>query len=523
MTAINPNQKGSTSMLTVLFVIIILSLIGIATLNLSTKEQRDTLDEQLAVQAVAAAETGVSDAVDAIEAGTALNGTTCAPAAGYNNVLSPDGATEYSCQKIDLTPNSVEYELAENESSTFLLGETDPSTSNTLQLYWGYVGGNDLTQSNYNLRGNDTLVNRSTWIGDRSPALMRVELVTVGDDAGTPGRISPQDGEVESVAGYMLPSGAGTTSIAKNGLSDDSNLGPVEVRCNPNAAVGTYACRINITNLQQRLSGGNARRDVYVRVTSLYKNSSVRAEFNQGGTIRDIDATQALIDVTGRSQDVYKRIQVRYPLIGGKVPDYALLSAESICKDITLLASPVLIDQCEFGGLGSLLADDSTCTAVSVVPAIPAANINHVRYINFNISQMYWPRDGSTLPLAVPLVKGCRYNIEMITGDEHSTDSPTARAQTGEQLYIEFFDASGRLVARTQASNELPDSADTMTTTSSFVIPLHLENATRYRIAHVPYDPLDANGKPAWGCPGAGYTTTACAGSVGFFGATVRK
>lgn len=90
----------------------------------------------------------------------------------------------------------------------------------------------------------------------------------------------------------------------------------------------------------------------YAKVRTIYQGTPQLQVLAKGVTISEIDNTslrdeeetgfengQVLIDVTGKAQDVLRRIQVRMSVKGGSArtnyagfSDYAIQSADSVCK-----------------------------------------------------------------------------------------------------------------------------------------------------------------------------------------------
>lgn len=74
-----------------------------------------------------------------------------------------------------------------------------------------------------------------------------------------------------------------------------------------------------------------------LRLRSIYRtaNVSIVAQLASGGTPIEFKGAQAVIDVTGKANDVLRRINVRAPISelgNGVFPDYAVLSVDTLCK-----------------------------------------------------------------------------------------------------------------------------------------------------------------------------------------------
>jgi hypothetical protein len=80
--------------------------------------------------------------------------------------------------------------------------------------------------------------------------------------------------------------------------------------------------------------------------------NDVQVNLNSVATATSTDVTlkdgQAVVDVTGKANDVFRRVQVRLPLKGtgtatnstsagsGFAPSFAILSADSLCKRLAV-------------------------------------------------------------------------------------------------------------------------------------------------------------------------------------------
>ena len=128
------------------------------------------------------------------------------------------------------------------------------------------------------------------------------------------------------------------------GLSVDNtpvNRGSVAAAaCRNDNTTLPKACNVTVTG--PAASGQN----YYVRITSLYSNADlVLSSVNPG---IGFSGAQALIDSTGKAQDVLRRIQVRRSLNDDQgIPDYSLQVAAGLCKRYMVAPgtpTPVAID-----------------------------------------------------------------------------------------------------------------------------------------------------------------------------------
>jgi len=106
---------------------------------------------------------------------------------------------------------------------------------------------------------------------------------------------------------------------------------------NVNNAIGTRCdvngCSLTINSLSQN--------SYYLRIRALYRNVALQVEgANAGGSQLELKGAQAVIDSTGRAQDVLRRIQVNVPLGAtsqNQLSDYAIQSTDAICKRFSVM------------------------------------------------------------------------------------------------------------------------------------------------------------------------------------------
>ena len=126
---------------------------------------------------------------------------------------------------------------------------------------------------------------------------------------------------------FAMPfASGGTNSIGyKASTTNTDNI--IGVRCTSDS------CTLQITGLSQ---------DTYhLRISSIYRDVSlqVSATNTSGGAV-ELKNAQAVIDSTGKAQDVLRRIQVNVPYgtsSKNALSDYAIKSTDSICKRYSVM------------------------------------------------------------------------------------------------------------------------------------------------------------------------------------------
>ncbi len=325
-------ETGFVSIFSVIIIMAILALITIGFTNVTRRAQRNTLDNQQATQAFYAAESGVNDAKRAIIAAreapipTDYNKTTCdGDPTNFNYVLSADLAAGYTCVLVDSTPPSLVYDtvpvIGAGEPIVAPLRRDDGGTVDTARITWDSPQGlADPIPATGMAGSNPILPDQAGW--GNGVGMLRVDLVPITS-------LGRSDMVTNSYTVFLVPSTSGvTTDTISPGTAEQGRT--IAVDC------GTVAPRCQVT-----LTLGAPSAEFRMRLTSYYQPTRIHGiEILNGGTVVDTAGGQALIDSTGRSNDVFRRIQVRMPLNaspGLHVP-FALLSAGDVCK--RLIAAP---------------------------------------------------------------------------------------------------------------------------------------------------------------------------------------
>src|SRR3569623_1752522 len=107
------NQEGFASLIVGIIIVLVLSLLTVGFAILVRDEQRQTLDKQLSTQAFYAAESGVNDAINYINANmSTYNGTTTctgAPFFAANHTIDAVTVSSYTCLLVNMPPPNIRY------------------------------------------------------------------------------------------------------------------------------------------------------------------------------------------------------------------------------------------------------------------------------------------------------------------------------------------------------------------------------------------------------------------------------
>jgi Tfp pilus assembly protein PilX len=302
------NEKGVVSIITVVLLSMVLALITMAFVRSATGNQRQALDTQLSTQAFYAAETGINDAL------SILNNNLANPATDMNtencttflNVirdkigitdpdkLNSDSNIEYTCVLVNSSVSELSVTRGDSVIFQIVADDTTDKIIDQLSISWG--------NSNQTVpMGNGTdLYDQTAWktAGTNGMALIRVtfyypsswDRINLNSDQKTFFLRPVRSGGVSTL---VTNDNSTTTGVACVG-----NNGP---------------CSLKFTGIASLT--GNAT-SFYIRIAAIYDtfdSSNVTiAAYNSSGVQKNLIGAQYSIDVTGRANDIYRRIEVRH-------------------------------------------------------------------------------------------------------------------------------------------------------------------------------------------------------------------
>lgn len=332
------NEKGFASIVIAIVMVLVLSLTTVGFVQLMQKEQRDALDKQLSSQAYYAAESGLNDALKAVNAGYSLPKTKCEstgsavdttqPGASYlMNPTVGSGDISYTCLLINPTPTSIQFPI-------------DTSVSKIVQITGVNAAGN-ITPIQYILvKWQDAGSNTSFVPGGQSfkPADQwnYVGVLRMGLTPITSGNVSRNYFTQQTSTTFLYPNAValpGLTPTFSASTYTGNNAGGI-VNSNCNTGNTPAACVAKVT-----LGQANYLMDL----RSVYKPTSVTIEaYGAGNVLLGIKNAQTVIDSTGRSQDVLRRLQAHVPSRPTfDHTDYGIETVDGICKQQQLYPNAI--------------------------------------------------------------------------------------------------------------------------------------------------------------------------------------
>lgn len=364
---INNSQSGVVSIFTVIFFMIFISVIVVGFIKVVTDEQRQATDNDLSSSALASAQSGAEDGKRLllfcnaqsgprkVACDQALADTSCDAITSRDTLTEPldidvdqtNGRREgivstnpayeqrYTCMTIATKTNSVEDISVENGTSE-LIPLSGVGNFDRVQFSW-HATADDRDKKPTAFVINGLLHSQPDWTGDAYPAAMRLEFIAFQKNNL---RLDDLDGDTHTL--LLLPGVNRSPSEDSKALSDDArsidpNLRaqaarPYLAKCNP---ANQYACTMKV-NISGAGIPNTSSHNYFLRVSAIYGSAYIKAELQKNdGSIVQFDGVQPVIDVTGRANDVFRRIQTRVLYESQYfLPQYALESGARICKDM---------------------------------------------------------------------------------------------------------------------------------------------------------------------------------------------
>lgn len=367
------DERGFVSLFTVIFFMLLITIITVGFLRIMAAEQRQALDNDLTASAEAAAQSGVEDAKRAIlkyqslpdgdplkaqllsaltsnECDALFSNASITAALNISNtgtINSQPGLDQYyTCLSVNLNTPDYVGRASAGQSEFIPLIPQNGDRYDEVVIQWHLTSqtiGNDGDGQPANYAPALSLPpvtgGASSWAARGYPAYMRVELYGYPNGNFTRSGIDSLSRSVFLVPNASSNAAAVPSSTAINmGTIDPRGMNQnktnlIGVRCSgtpPNVPLGTYACtaRLALDNGQPSTSN-----TYYIRVTPLYGSAHFRLQMVRGGNAINFSGVEPMIDSTGRASDVFRRIQTRVrPDNLSNLPEYAAESAGDICK-----------------------------------------------------------------------------------------------------------------------------------------------------------------------------------------------
>jgi Tfp pilus assembly protein PilX len=308
-------QAGVVAIFVTMIMMIVISLIVLGFAEISRTEQRNSLDDQLSVQAYYAAESGINDARSVIATDLATGKVIQSTSSCVNHPVSTTYDVFYTCLVVNATPPTLLYNIG-NFSTVIPI--INPATAfRTLTLDWKTASGStDAGSCPTSIAPPVSFPPDTSSSWSCNFPVLRVDLLNA--NTATFSRSGPSGWSTDTATMFFVPI-VNNASPNTGLLSDRGNI---------------LGADCSVTDCQATIDLGS--NDYYMRVTTLYETNSkltVSATVS-AGKVSFYDA-QATIDSTGKAQDVLRRVLVAVDLTDAndyQVPSGAIITKNSVCK-----------------------------------------------------------------------------------------------------------------------------------------------------------------------------------------------
>lgn len=307
-------QQGMVAIITTMILMIVISLIVLGFSQLVRRNQRQALDAQLSSQAFYAAESGLNLGRQKLNQPGGYRSTDCIDDEANPEYKIDSEDIVVSCLmvspaldiKLDGLSGGSRVVIIDNDEA----GGIDAPVGSA-SISWSMPAPTAYGTSSTCAAAPPVLPNDDSW-GCKN-AMVRIDLVPISNSMDRATLIANQS------TMFLYPvEGSGGSLATTLTPADKGKI--VGVSCVNGTAPGP--CRVVINNM--------AANKYAVRIMSLYRATDVVIQSVAGG---GLISGQAIIDSTGRAQDVLKRVQARVPSgTGESVRDFAIDSYGPLCK-----------------------------------------------------------------------------------------------------------------------------------------------------------------------------------------------
>jgi len=333
--SIASDERGIISITVTVIFVMVISLIVLGFSQVSQRNGKLALDRQLSAQANYAAEVGLNDAMkkisEYIDSGySSVSGEgklfppqdECEGEYTQNGgrVYGSDDTVRYTCLLVSEPPDLVATPGTDT-SVVWPLNAAPGKTLVTTEVSWRRAANtNGLSVSNCEDVGHH--VSPAVWAANCPFALVRVDFIAADKVANA------KEAAKATMTMFLYPRSGGTSEYAYSSVVNPYGTGA------PQAITGYASC--NESECVTEITGLDTIPSAYIRIKPFYQPFSVvRAE----STGSELVGGQVQIDVTGKAQDVLRRIQGRVSISGSSskeaskyFSDYSVESSESVCK-----------------------------------------------------------------------------------------------------------------------------------------------------------------------------------------------
>lgn len=326
------NENGFVSIIVTMIIMIVITLIVIGFAQLARREQRAALDRQLGTQAFYAAESGANVIQNALNKGFSglsdQNLSNCdALPPGLSSAINLDATAgvNITCAFWDKNPSELGYSDVSRTKPTII--PVDNSSISSFKISWeaSTTGTPKFRSATSDIK---LLPNTSDW--NSKTGILRVQIVPKSSLNRT--NLLNNSRTVFLYPKASITAGSVTT-IDWGSIKESGNI--ISGVCNPGNTPKN--CNVKISSLP------NSDRGFYIILRAIYAPVSVSVKaLNNINQEMGLNGAQVFLDITAKSNDVIKRMQIRRPLETAQ-PNLPIgfTSINSICKELVVSPSSV--------------------------------------------------------------------------------------------------------------------------------------------------------------------------------------
>lgn len=356
----NTNQDGIVSITVTVIFIMVISLTVLGFSQVTRRNSQEALDKQLSSQAFYAAEVGVNDVRTKIASLVESNGevpeqTECKDEGKYTKnggIVDEENGVSYSCIIVKTDLDNLHYSEIGGSSIVASLNTSTGGAIGAPVLSWR-APTNDNNRKVSDCPKPNSFANNpwtkfesaNQWSSKCPFGVMRIDVTPINTDVMR--NIDTALNRTMSFFAYPA-SGDPSNPSAIRAVGYEKSPGVVNQGIVVPATCNDQECKLKLEGLNFATASMRVR-SVYVGAGSftIHAPEADPAMVGEGASSAYTFDSQVEIDVTGKAQDVLRRISVRVSKTGGGTrtdsagfSDYALHTEESICK--RFVASHVL-------------------------------------------------------------------------------------------------------------------------------------------------------------------------------------
>jgi hypothetical protein len=356
------DKSGAVSLISVMLFSLIIVIVAAAFIRNIISQQREAINYDLKTQASYAAEVGIQDAARSLNANATLLQTgkqQCAP--GPGGIIDSANNLAYTCQLIDVNPGELVGDVSPNKRTSTVPVQPNTTSGGPYKLRLSWSIPSEDTEYGFSVKyprpdKRKTFPPLAAWhLGDPPdypvapihPAL-RINIITHPASGTNLNRSNINQSVLIFNPTRIVDADSDPT------VTDDNQKSSIDrSQFITNAACGLedqysggYACQAEVTldnTFNLTTSGGPTADKLYAHIAAIYGPSSWKVELLDatGVTKYDLINSQAIIDVTGRSGNVFHRVKQTLPIQGEELlgSDAALTIGDGICKIYLLTGS----------------------------------------------------------------------------------------------------------------------------------------------------------------------------------------